>query len=490
MRNFEEEDLINGKKPFRFAENISTSLSPENAGSWISVEKGIYLWRLIITSENAYGLSVFFNRFKLSRGSMLFLYDPGQDKILGGFDYRNNKEYGSLQTDIIPGDKIVIELQTTDRQGYGELEVGRVGCAFIDIFARKDGRHGLAGACNIDINCPEGKDWEVIKRSVVRIYIGTNREYCTGTLINSVNSDGTPYLLTANHCIKYPSDAQNSVFIFGYESPECNGADGSVALSLSGATVLATSDSLDFTLVRLSVKPPESYHPYYAGWSISSSPSPKAVTIHHPWGDVKKIAIDDDPILTQYQKVAPPSWLYTGSAPEAFWRVERWDAGTTEPGSSGAPLFNPLKQIVGNLTGGEAICALPINDYYSRFYKCWDYYPENNRRLAGWLDPDLTGIQSISGYDPYNPEQPVEFLERFQLYPNPNDGHFTVETDTLSMKGAVIRLFKTDGQLLGSYIPQSEKMAVFDLSWLESGVYILELRIGDLLTYRKIIIAK
>ena len=422
--NFENDERIRGKKPFRFAENINVQLSPENSGSWFEDQKGMKIWRLALSSDNAYGLSVFFDRFRLAEGCMLYLYDPEQKNILGGFNHLNNKDSDNLQTDFIPGDKLILELQTKDSSNYGEIKVGEVSYAYVDVFGRKDGRHGLAGGCNIGINCPEGASWQIIKNSVCRIFIGTSREFCTGTLINNVNSDGNPYLLTANHCIRTSSDAQRSVFVFGYESPGCSDIDGSVSLSLSSATVLATSDSLDFTLLRLTDIPPESYKPYYAGWSIYSIPAPKTITIHHPEGDVKMISKDNDPLLTQYQLVNPPSWLSVGSAPEAFWRVERWDSGTTEPGSSGAPLFNPLQQIVGNLTGGEAICALPVNDYFSKFYKCWDYYPEKNRSLHEWLDPQNTGIMNISGYDPYNPENPVKFFDHFLVYPILGDGIF------------------------------------------------------------------
>ncbi len=488
--NFESEDLINGKKPFRFAENIDVQISPENAGSWVDMGNGLRIWRLILTSGKAYGMSLFFSRFRLEEGSMVFLYDQAQRTVLGGFNSLNNKPSGNLQTDFIPGDTLILELQVSNRKTYGELVISRVSHAFIDVFDKKDGRHGLAGECNIGINCPEGAEWQVIKQSVCRIFIGSRGEFCTGALINDVDSDGTPYLLTANHCIKYPADSQSSVFVFGYESPDCSDTDGSVSLSLSSAVVMATSDSLDFTLLRLSDMPPESYHPYYAGWSRIESPVSKTVVIHHPWGDVKKISKDNDPLLIQYQTVNPPVWLTTGSVPQAFWRVGRWDEGTTEPGSSGAPLFNSQKQIIGNLTGGEAICALPVNDYFSKFFKCWDYYPQSNRRLLNWLDPENTGVQSISGYDPYNSEEPIQYLERFMVYPNPNDGHFTLETDTLSLKGAAISLFTSTGRIIGTYTPQSSRLATFDVSGLESGLYILEIRLGDLLSLRKIIIIK
>ena len=77
----------------------------------------------------------------------------------------------------------------------------------------------------------------------------------------------------------------------------CFGGDGSAEMSISGADLLAVGDSLDFSLVRLSIKPPFSFDPYYAGWSIDTANITMTTTIHHPQGDVKKIAIDNDPPL-------------------------------------------------------------------------------------------------------------------------------------------------------------------------------------------------
>ncbi len=169
---------------------------------------------------------------------------------------------------------------------------------------------------------------------------------------------------------------------------------------------------------------------------------------------------------------------------------DEWDRGTTEPGSSGAPLFNFQHQVIGNLTGGEAVCSLPVNDYFSKIYKCWNLYREPTRQLSYWLDPDKTEVVAIKGYDPYNPEPPPVPIERFTVYPNPSDGHFSVETDTLDLAGARIRLYRPDGKLLGSMTASSSTAASFDFSRLNPGVYILEIRIREITVRKKIIIVR
>ncbi|HYW95594.1 MAG TPA: T9SS type A sorting domain-containing protein, partial [Bacteroidales bacterium] len=60
----------------------------------------------------------------------------------------------------------------------------------------------------------------------------------------------------------------------------------------------------------------------------------------------------------------------------------------------------------------------------------------------------------------------------------------------LSLEGSQIRLYNITGRLMGTYVAPVPKEATFDFSHLKSGIYILELQIGDLTTRRKIIIAK
>jgi hypothetical protein len=216
---------------------------------------------------------------------------------------------------------------------------------------------------------------------------------------------------------------------------------------------------------------------------VVREPPASSTTIHHPQGDVKKISVDNNTLLTSYQTINPPEWLETGSAPEAFWRVGRWELGTTEGGSSGAPLFNSDGRIIGNLTGGEARCGNSVNDYFSKFYMCWDYHPQNNRQLKHWLDPLGSDLISFPGDEP-------DSIELFRLYPNPNNGRFIIATDTLSLRNSRIRVFNIQGKLIGDMTPHLERSAVFDFSRFESGIYIIEINFRTSVIRKKFIIVK
>jgi hypothetical protein len=103
--------------------------------------------------------------------------------------------------------------------------------------------------------------------------------------------------------------------------------------------------------------------------------------MHHPQGDIKKICQDTDSLLTASFAGAP------------CWRVASWEAGVTEGGSSGSPLYDQDKRIVGQLFGGQATCSFLFNDYYGRFDQSW------TNGLRTWLDPLGTNPTTLDGID-------------------------------------------------------------------------------------------
>jgi hypothetical protein len=80
-------------------------------------------------------------------------------------------------------------------------------------------------------------------------------------------------------------------------------------------------------------------------------------------------------------------------------RITDWDLGTTEPGSSGSPLFDQNHRIIGQLHGGYAACGNNESDWYGRFYTSWTGGGSSSNRLSNWLDPLNTGQLTLDGRD-------------------------------------------------------------------------------------------
>ncbi len=483
-------------KPLQFAIERFISISPGTQGVWTQQE-GHRIWRAHIISPGAVSVGLIFDSYKLEAGVKLMIYDPEKVQVKGAYTSLNNKRSGIFAVGHIPGEEAVIELQVPEQmEDYGELSLGSVSHAFLPVAIKGtlDGRFERSQSCEIDINCEEGGEWQLEKRSVVRFY--TKTEYCTGVMLNNTAYNGDPLLLTAQHCIDQASKAESSIFIFNYESPSCFGDDGSVAMSISGAESLSIGDSIDFSLVRLSVPPPDYFDVYYAGWDLTSSPAAPSTTIHHPQGDVKKISFDyESPEATISQSQIPSQFWNLLS--NSFWWIKQWDIGSTEPGSSGSPLFSSNSLVVGVLSFGSAECGDSIgydvqtgrviysksdnvDDYYTRLDVAWDYHHDSARSLKPWLDPTGSGVSSVQGLHPGGiQENRPTSGSRFTLRPNPAGNDLWISSLN-PLEGLVsYRIFDLRGSLRLEGEEALPGPVRVNVDRLQEGFYLLLLRYGS-----------
>lgn len=395
--------LYENNKFLYFAKSFDVTIDIKKEGLIEKIDSLGTIWTLAIKSKDAYSLNLLFSKYTMPQGGELFIYSADKYHIIGAFTNDNNNLNLSLATSPVKGDNIVIELFEPDNVEFSsEIIIGSVNHDYLNIFKLlKDGQFGASGGCNIDINCIEGNNWQNEKQSVCRMIISGNG-LCSGALINNTNNDGTPYFLTANHCYSsysnYVSAVNNTVFYFNYESQTCGGGDGSTAQTISGATLRSNSASSDFCLVQLSSTPQFTYNPYYSGWFRNNNSATSATGIHHPVGDVKKICVENNALSST-------SYLSnTVDNNSDHWRVADWDAGVTEGGSSGSPLYNQNHRIVGQLHGGGAGCSGSNDngdpDWYGKFSSSWTGGGTNATRLQNWLDPsntttELAGLRLI-----------------------------------------------------------------------------------------------
>lgn len=393
----DENERLHGNKRHRFAKKISVAFNPYSSGVWDNTNDG-RLWRLGIKSEDAYSLYVVFERFKLNPNVKLFVYNEDASEFTGAFTSKNNSENDIFAIAPISGEILIIEMNVPfGVSDFGQLELTEVWHDYRNEFGNsklKSGA-GLSQSCNIDISCNTGANWQVEKNAVCKLIAGG--EMCTGTLLNNTAGSKAPYFLTAQHCIGTGQLAAGAVFYFNLEKPFCGAVDGKPAKTLSGSKLIATTPGkLDFSLVKLNHFPPITYRPYLAGWDRSPGNPQSAVCIHHPNGDVKKIAIEQHPLTTG--NYVDNSVNYDANS---HWKVAHWEIGTTEGGSSGSPVFNGAKQVFGTLTGGDANCTNSVNDYFTKLSLSWSTYPDSVNQLKPWLDPTNMGVYSVSGLDPY-----------------------------------------------------------------------------------------
>jgi len=395
-----EEDGIDLKAndiPLRFGIDIPVSYNLLNSGTWETLEKGNRVWRLKIKSESAYSLNFIIQNFYLAKGAKLFFINEN-GAFLGSFTHENNTVEKEFATSPLNGDIVTIELfEPYNTKGTSTLEIAYVIHAYRDIFGMaKD--FGQSGSCNINVNCPQGSAWQNQKRSVAMILTANNTRICTGALVNNVRQDGTPYFLTANHCLS-GSTSNTWIFMFNYESPACTNVNGPTNQTVQGSVIRAKDAPSDFALLELTTPPPPSYNVYFSGWSAQDIAADSCVGIHHPNGDIKKITFDYDTVVSSG---------YSGAGND-HWRILSWNAGTTEGGSSGSPLYDKSKRIIGQLHGGSASCNNPTGyDVYGKFSYSWNTATTPDKRLKDWLDPDGTGILILDGSDFNTPQHAVD----------------------------------------------------------------------------------
>jgi len=407
----DEKDEAQGLPP-RFGKKMPVNLNLENSGLWETLPNGDRIWRLQIHCPEALSINLLYDDFFLPKGARLFLYNSERSQTIGAFTSINNKNDGRFATGLVYGETTILEYyepaHLTDK---GRISISEVVHGYRYIAFKEDKAFGDAGACNIDIACPEGNGWEDQKKAVALILVNGAR-VCTGVLVGNTTGDDRPLFVTANHCLLGGIDAMNNPnannwsFLWRYESPSCNGSDGPTNFSTVGAFLRANSGNpgqvfkSDFAVFELVESPVEAdYDVFFAGWDATGDAPLGSTGIHHPRGDVKKIAIDENiGVGTAY--------LSSGGEP-THWHLSEWEDGVTEPGSSGSPIFdNQNKRMVGHLSGGFAACNGEVNnnspDWYGQTAYSWlnDGATNPARRMKDWLDPFDTGELTLDGYLP------------------------------------------------------------------------------------------
>ena len=487
----------------RFARHFDVNVTMLNSGVWSELPNGDHVWRLSLKSAGALATDLFFDNFFIPEGAEFNVYTADHKEVSRTYTFDDNQGNELFSTEFLQGEEQTIEYyEPASVRGQGKLRLTQL--------AHQYRMLPMADDCEVNIICsPEGDNWQDEKRGVVRIYVveSGGAGYCSGTLINNTAMDCKRYILTAFHCgVNSSATNFNSwKFYFNYESTACVGTGGSTANVMTGCTKKADSNDgggstgSDFLLVQMSSTASPTWWPnvYYNGWSnVNTAPAAGAICIHHPAGSNKKISkTAATAVSTTWGGTAGTHWRVTWTGTTNGW-------GVTEGGSSGSPLFDANSRVIGTLTGGGSYCNSVVPggqnqpDSYGKVSYHWTSDGTTSPyQLKPWLDPGNTGATTLNGS--YTPCAATgittnEAENMFSVYPNPNNGEFTVSVKLDKQADVKIRVINMIGQEISNRMITNTVGGTYtmDLSAQPNGIYFVEIKSNNSILVKKINVIK
>ena len=353
-------------KPNQVGVNRSVEVSPNTRAQKFVNPDGSQVIVLVIKSSGASGVGVHFRNFSLADGEEVYVYGTGANSIVFG-PFTNKGPWGSGEfwSGTVDGDTIVIEFYEKTEEGGQGFDVFEISHILTELDWRFRSHEPDVLNCQVDASCYGDAE----KNAVGRILFNDNGMYvCTGTLLNNLAQDRTPYFLTANHCVSTQAIAQTVEVYWFYQTTSCNsGVLRTWAYSPPGANLLATQSSNDFSLLRLQNNAPGGA--WFSGWTSAVQPTGTGVFgLHHP---------------DRYIPPSIPSYLrrVTGSITSTNVNCgdtgllngygTDWTSGATEPGASGSGLFTSNGHyLVGVDSCGTGTCDNRHTGYskFANFY--------------------------------------------------------------------------------------------------------------------------
>ncbi len=498
--------------------NKISQIKAQSSGNWHD-EDNFKVWKLNLKTEGDYGIIIYFDRLILPQGSSIVAYSSDKRYSVGPFYKNNNKNVKTFALPEIPFNEVIVEARIPkEKQNYFEADISEIGTTIIrqakNQLTSNQG-FGSAASCYVNVNCSDADGWQDQKRSVVKYTYtdGGGIETCSGALVNNTNKDDKNYMLTAQHCGQTctAEELGQAVFYFNYEAPSCENPDDDSGLT--GQTVIGCSriaasgpqeDSgtgpfgSDFHLFEIN-KIPDSYNIYYSGWNRHDLDKVKGngVVIHHPFGDIKKIS-------------------FWGTFERSYTSAMDFEAhsilspsgkgGTVEPNSSGSPVYDNQKLIVGTVSYGSQGCVKGLENPTvggGRFWSHWDKNgDDNNRKLAPFLDPSNSGVMTLHGKNKGavsvnefgKKSEPLGTVQLFHNYPNPFNPTTVINFSLPTSQNIKIEVFNVLGEKVSTLINKPMSAGIhkyeFNASKLNSGLYLYRLTAENFVQVKKMMLLK
>jgi lysyl endopeptidase len=347
--------------PVQFAVPVPFQASISGAGSWSSAN-GRATWRYAVSIPTAVSLSFHAIQSFLPQSATLIVRGPRTST-----SYRERDLHGGeLWSRIHPGDALQFELTmaAADRDkvrlsivslqaGYRSLGPGVRDHPYYTLLKAQEAAVSGNAACVTNYECEITAGNTPPGSATVALVIG-NEFQCSGSLINDVPGDNTPYLLTARHCETGtlgggdPS-AASAVTVYWDATTSCGAGLGSIydpgiPIQTGAETILEQQDAW---LIELNANPVVA-DAQFAGFDATGGAVQGGYTIHHAEGYDKQFTQwFGESIAIQQSGVLGTTYVSN------FWETVN-QLGNVGPGASGSGLFDQNNHLVGSLSLGRA----------------------------------------------------------------------------------------------------------------------------------------
>jgi len=341
---------------------LSKRAQPISNGAIRITPDGGYVFTTAVTSPGASAMRLHFTDFWIPQAAELYLFTM-DGEVFGPYKYRGPHEDGDFWSHTLMGDTVVMQILHTGTVSQQDLEDTWFNLEDIGYLGEKF-RRGLYGddstdkafcqynaSCVINNSCTSHPAVNDAESAVAHMQwvSGAFLNWCSGGLIGDRAGTGTPYFLTANHCLNKNKDAKNLENFFQLTAncgtTTCDDVfdtrnNHPQSLRTFGSSVKASGSTSDYTLLELNESPPAGS--VLMGWeSAPVSDNDMIYRVSHPGGAPQAFSSHEvDTSAGTCQGISHTNWIYS-----------RDQTGATEGGSSGSPVVNAAGKVVGQLTG-------------------------------------------------------------------------------------------------------------------------------------------
>jgi hypothetical protein len=406
------------RHPTQFAVEVARRVDSESTGRWSTDGSGA-TWDYSLRIPTAVSMAFHASRLMLPAEGTLTVSGRGSSFTVHGRELRRSEFWSRT----FRGDQITLHISVPKpkrHQAFLEIAAFQAGYKSLDpaspdnaYYKSLKARSAQTSSCVQNFVCNATPATQNVANASVAITI-SNMFECSGTLLNDVPQDGTPYVLTARHCENGEPGggdpgAAASVQVYWNAVTPC----GQTLLSIfdssaqiqSGATTVV--EQQDEWLISLESAPVYSGM-YYAGWDASGAALDNGYSVDYSGANTQQYVTWAGEAITE---TFSPTQLGVGFT-STYWGVVN-SLGSLDYGGSGSALFNGNNAVVGSASLGQPPGQCPVSPppvpnpntvvaLYNQLASTWNSTADTtsttgSATLASVLDPAHTGATTLAG---------------------------------------------------------------------------------------------